>query len=83
MAISTIHRLDKITGPLALSELTQMKWSAGIKSMIEYPAGHTHPFFRANQDEQPELSCHGLKSVQLFLSVIESIAEYNLSLFTF
>lgn len=53
MAISTIHRLDRITGPLSLSEITQQKWSAGIKSMVEFPAGHTDPMFRANQSQQP------------------------------
>lgn len=53
MAISTIHRLDKVTGPVALSEITQSKISAGISSMIETPAGHIHPMFRANKDQKP------------------------------
>lgn len=53
MAISTIHRLDKITGPVALSEITSKKISAGIASMVETPAGHIHPMFRANKDQKP------------------------------
>lgn len=53
MAISTLYRLDKITGPVALSEVTQRKINSGIKSMIETPAGHTHPMFRSNQEQMP------------------------------
>ena len=53
MAISTIHRLDKITGPVALTEITSSKISAGIASMIETPSGHVHPMFRANKDQKP------------------------------
>lgn len=56
MTISTLHRLDKITGPLALTQISQMKWDAGIKSMIEYPAGHTDAMFRANQEQKPLVS---------------------------
>lgn len=55
MTITTLHRLDRITGPIALSQITQGKWSAGIKSMIEYPGGHTDPMFRANQSQQPTI----------------------------
>lgn len=53
MAISTLYRLDKVTGAVALSEVTQRKISSGIKSMIESPAGHTHPMFRSNQEQKP------------------------------
>ncbi len=65
MSISTLHRLDKITGPLALTEISQMKWDAGIKSMIEFPAGHTDPMFRANQEQKPlvSFSCHDLATL--------------------
>ena len=65
MTISTLHRLDKITGPLALTQISQMKWDAGIKSMIEYPAGHTDPMFRANQEQKPliEFTCADLATL--------------------
>ena len=65
MTISTLHRLDKITGPLALTQISQMKWDAGIKSMIEYPSGHTDPMFRANQEQKPlvSFSCSDLATL--------------------
>lgn len=71
MAISTLHRLDKITGPLALTQITQTKWSAGIKSMVEYPAGHTDPMFRANQEQKPlvEFTCSDLASLLATVSL--------------
>lgn len=53
MAISTIHRLDKITGPLALTEINSSKISAGLSTMVETPAGHIHPMFRANKEQKP------------------------------
>jgi len=53
MAISTLHRIDKITGPVSLSEITNSKISAGITSMIETPAGHINPMFRSTQDQKP------------------------------
>ena len=58
MAINTIHRLDKIVLPsgVEIAVLNNQKWSAGIQSLIESPAGGVFPMFRANQGQKPMLS---------------------------
>lgn len=54
MAISTIHRLDKVAFPSSVNfvEVTNMKWNAGIEMMLERPAGHIYPMFAANQKQK-------------------------------
>ena len=78
MAISTIHRLDKITGPVALSEINSSKISAGIKSMVETPAGHIHPMFRANQDQKPVIE-FSTPQLVTFLTATTGLTGYSIS----
>jgi len=58
MAISTIHKLDKIILPtnVEFSTLMNAQWSAEIQSLLEYPAGHVHPMFTAVQTQRPVVS---------------------------
>lgn len=55
MAISTIHRLDKLVLPSSVEivELNSARWVAGIEDILEHPAGHTHPMFVANKHQKP------------------------------
>lgn len=57
MSIATIHRLDRVLLPsaVAIDEISNARWSAGIQSLLERPAGHVHPMFRATQSQQPQL----------------------------
>lgn len=57
MSISTIHRLDRLLLPssVAIDEIRNARWNAGIQSLLERPAGHVHPMFRANQSQKPTL----------------------------
>ena len=57
MAINTLHRLDKIVfaGPSTLNEISSSRISAGIESMLEHPAGHVWPMFRANMRQRPTI----------------------------
>lgn len=55
MAVSTLHKLDKITLPSSVefSVIRNARYSAGIESLVERPAGHPHPMFRANLQQRP------------------------------
>lgn len=55
MPITTLDRLDTIVfaGPFTLTELANVRQTAGIESMIEHPAGHIWPMFRANMRQRP------------------------------
>lgn len=57
MAISTIHKLDKIVLPSSVefNVLTNQRWTSGIQSLLERPAGHVHPLFRATISQKPAL----------------------------
>lgn len=57
MTVSTIHKLDKIilAGPVEFDQISDSTVSAEINTVLEYPAGHTYPIFRANESSQPEL----------------------------
>lgn len=78
MAISTIHRLDRITGPVALSEINSSKITAGIKSMVETPAGHIHPMFRANQEQKPVIE-FSTPQLTTFLTATTGLTGYSIS----
>lgn len=58
MALGTLHKLDKIVMPSSVefSKLTNVRWNKGIESLVERPAGHPHPMFRANLSQKPVLS---------------------------
>ena len=75
MAISTIHRLDKITGPVALTEINSSKISAGIATMMETPAGHLHPMFRANKDQKPVVE-FSTPQLATFLTATTGVTGY-------
>lgn len=53
----SIWKLDKLVLPSSVefSLVTQSRWGAEIQSMVEYPAGHVHPMFRANREQRPVL----------------------------
>lgn len=55
MAVSTIHKLDKIVLPSSVefSVIRNARASAGIESLLERPAGHPHPMFRATLQQRP------------------------------
>lgn len=57
MAISTLHRLDRIALPSSVNidQIKSAKWSAGAEAMLEYAAGHTHPQFVATMKQSPTL----------------------------
>lgn len=57
MSISTLHKLDKIVLPSSVefNVLRNQRWTAGIESLIERPAGHVHPMFRATLSQKPVL----------------------------
>lgn len=57
MSISTLHRLDKIVFPssVVIDHMSNQRWNAGIESMLEHPAGHIYPMFRANQRQRPTI----------------------------
>lgn len=57
MPISTLYKLDKIVLPSAVefSVLRSVRAQAGITSLLEYPAGHPHPMFRANLEQKPAI----------------------------
>lgn len=57
MAVDTIHKLDKIVLPstVVFSGIRSSRWNAGIESLLERPAGHPHPMFRANLSQKPVL----------------------------
>lgn len=85
MAISTLHRIDRITGPIALSEISSTKWGTGIRSMIETPAGHTSPMFRSNQSQEPtiEFTCHEISTLLDTLTTPAGIAISSTPLVTY
>lgn len=85
MAISTLHRIDRITGPIALNEISSTKWGTGIKSMIETPAGHTSPMFRSNQSQEPtvEFTCHEIGTLLDTLTTASGIAISSTPLVTY
>lgn len=54
MAISTLHRLDKVVMPAGgFPVITNQRWTAGIEEMLERPAGHPFPMFVANMRQRP------------------------------
>lgn len=57
MSIDTLHKLDKLVLPstVELTQIRSARWQAGITSLLEYPAGHVHPMFRANLEQKPVL----------------------------
>lgn len=57
MAIGTIHKLDKVVLPASVifDVIRSQRWVAGIQSLLEHPAGHYAPMFRANQVQKPSL----------------------------
>lgn len=58
MSISTLHRLDAIIMPssVQISVVKNARWSAGIQTFLEHPAGGIFPMFRANQHQKPQIS---------------------------
>ena len=55
MAISTLHKLDKLVFPssVEIGQLRSARWGAGINSLLERPAGHPYPMFRTNLEQKP------------------------------
>lgn len=73
MAVSTLYRLDKILLPSSVNidQISSATWTAGIESILEYPAGHIHPLFRANAKQNPsiEFTTHQLSTLLAVVGV--------------
>lgn len=54
---TSIWKLDKIVMPSSVefTELSNMRWDAGIEQMVEHPAGHPHPMFTAIKAQKPAI----------------------------
>ena len=57
MAISTVHKLDKIVlaSGQEIQTIGSMRWVYGIQTLIGRAAGHVWPNFRGNQSQRPVL----------------------------
>lgn len=55
--LQTVWKLDKVVMPSSVefSQISSSRIDAGIESMLEYPAGHPHPMFRANLRQRPRV----------------------------
>lgn len=59
MAISTVHKIDKVlstTPSLDLSQITNFRVDGGAQILVDYPAGHVHPMYDATQEVRASAS---------------------------
>lgn len=54
----TYHKLDKIRidGSFEFSRISNVRVTSDIRQLLEYPAGHPHPLFTANQESKPAIA---------------------------